>query len=132
MTSAPQPPSTKRTVGALLFPEFELLDIFGPLEMLGVLGDLGARILKVEEPERGDETRYWGPPFVRDTAAYFLSMNRNKESVALDLKSADDLELTRQFGRRTDAMRLEIPPKRMAGSIVISLNTVQLPITLME
>src|SRR5215218_3435542 len=51
-----------------------------------LLGDMGARVIKVEQPGRGDDTRAWGPPFVGDESAYFLSVNRNKESVALDLK----------------------------------------------
>jgi crotonobetainyl-CoA:carnitine CoA-transferase CaiB-like acyl-CoA transferase len=59
-----------------------------------MLGDLGARVVKVEVPERGDDTRGWGPPFVGEEGArestYFLSANRNKESIALDLKADDD------------------------------------------
>src|SRR5687768_12940024 len=51
-----------------------------------VLGDLGARIIKVEHPGKGDDTRHWGPPFVGRESAYFLSVNRNKESVTLDFK----------------------------------------------
>ena len=72
-----------------------------------ILGDLGARVIKVETPGTGDDTRGWGPPFVSgdDPAAnrestYFLSCNRNKESIALDLKSADGRDiLTRLIGR---------------------------------
>lgn len=57
-----------------------------------VLADLGADVVKVEHPERGDDTRHWGPPFAEGEAgaresAYFLSVNRNKRSVAADLKS---------------------------------------------
>ena len=54
-----------------------------------MLADMGARVIKVEQPETGDETRQWGPPFVGDdhVSTYFLACNRNKESIALDLKS---------------------------------------------
>jgi formyl-CoA transferase/CoA:oxalate CoA-transferase len=51
-----------------------------------VLGDLGARVIKIEHPVRGDDTRHWGPPFVGSESAYFLSINRNKESLTLDFK----------------------------------------------
>jgi len=51
------------------------------------LGDLGARVIKVEDAGAGDECRQWGPPFVGPDSAYFLGINRNKESVALDVKS---------------------------------------------
>lgn len=54
-----------------------------------VLGDLGARIIKVEHPERGDDTRHWGPPFLAGESSYFLSINRNKESVAIDFREPD-------------------------------------------
>ncbi|MGB2714862.1 MAG: CoA transferase [Vicinamibacterales bacterium] len=52
-----------------------------------LLGDMGARVIKIEHPERGDDTRGWGPPFQGSESAYFLSVNRNKESVTLDLKN---------------------------------------------
>lgn len=63
-----------------------------------MLGDLGARVVKVEHPEHGDDTRLWGPPFMGDgshrQSTYFLSVNRNKESITLNLKDpADRLRL---------------------------------------
>lgn len=51
-----------------------------------MLGDLGADVVKVEIPGRGDDTRHWGPPFVESESVYYLSVNRNKRSIALDLK----------------------------------------------
>jgi crotonobetainyl-CoA:carnitine CoA-transferase CaiB-like acyl-CoA transferase len=54
-----------------------------------VLSDLGARVIKIEHPVRGDDTRHWGPPFIGAESAYFLSINRNKESLTLDFKKAE-------------------------------------------
>jgi glutaryl-CoA transferase len=53
-----------------------------------LLGDMGARVIKVEQPGKGDDTRGWGPPFVGGESAYFLSINRNKESITLDFKKS--------------------------------------------
>lgn len=76
-----------------------------------MLGDLGARVIKIEAPLRGDDTRVWGPPFVDPSAGpaaaestYFLSVNRNKESVTLDLKAADDREVLLELVRRADVL----------------------------
>lgn len=60
-----------------------------------LLADAGARVVKVEEPGRGDETRRWGPPFVAGESAYFLALNRNKESMTLNLKSRDGRAIAR-------------------------------------
>ena len=51
------------------------------------LADMGARVIKIEHPGKGDDTRAWGPPFIGSESAYFLSINRNKESFTLDLKA---------------------------------------------
>lgn len=67
-----------------------------------VLGDLGARIVKVEQPGKGDDTRQWGPPFVGAESAYFLSINRNKESVTLDFKPAEGREILGRLLAKAD------------------------------
>ncbi len=54
-----------------------------------LLADMGARVIKVEQPGKGDDTRAWGPPFLEGESAYFLSINRNKESVTLDFKQPE-------------------------------------------
>ena len=73
-----------------------------------MLGDLGARVVKVEVPGRGDDTRGWGPPFVGEEDArestYFLSANRNKESIALDLKADGDRATLLELVDRADVL----------------------------
>jgi crotonobetainyl-CoA:carnitine CoA-transferase CaiB-like acyl-CoA transferase len=69
-----------------------------------MLGDLGARVIKVEAPGAGDDTRGWGPPFVGDESTYFLSANRNKESVTLNLKAPDDRGVLVELIRRADVL----------------------------
>ena len=54
-----------------------------------LLADMGARVIKVEQPGKGDDTRAWGPPFLQEESAYFLSINRNKESVTIDFKQTE-------------------------------------------
>src|SRR5829696_109194 len=58
-----------------------------------LLADMGARVIKVEHPGHGDDTRGWGPPFQGSESAYFLSVNRNKQSITLDLKNAAAREI---------------------------------------
>ena len=67
-----------------------------------LLGDLGADVIKVEHPAGGDETRQWGPPYAGGEAAYYLSINRNKRSLALDLKSAGGQAVLRRLAARAD------------------------------
>src|SRR4051794_28005531 len=69
-----------------------------------MLGDQGARVIKVETPDGGDDTRGWGPPFVDGVSTYFLSCNRNKESIALDLKSDDGRNVLTQLVQRADIL----------------------------
>ena len=68
------------------------------------LGDLGAEIVKVEQPGVGDDTRGWGPPFTGGESAYFLCVNRNKKSVTIDLKSADGAALVRRLAANADVL----------------------------
>src|SRR5215203_5720596 len=69
-----------------------------------VLGDLGADVLKVEHPERGDDTRHWGPPFSGGESAYFLSVNRNKRSIGVDLKDQEGLERVKKLAAGADVL----------------------------
>jgi crotonobetainyl-CoA:carnitine CoA-transferase CaiB-like acyl-CoA transferase len=73
-----------------------------------MLGDLGARVIKVESPNGGDESRSWGPPFVGPeddpVSTYFMSCNRNKESVTADLKSPEGKELLTRLVERADVL----------------------------
>lgn len=75
----------------------------GPFATM-TLADLGADVVKIEQPGTGDDTRQWGPPFQGDEAAYFLSVNRNKRSLAVDLKLTDGLALVRDLARRADVV----------------------------
>ncbi|MCV2489590.1 CoA transferase [Geodermatophilus sp. YIM 151500] len=92
-----------------------------------MLGDLGARVIKVESPGSGDDSRGWGPPFVwpggggagEDGAGdrestYFLSCNRNKESIALDLKADDDRAVLTDLVRRADVLMENFRPGTLA------------------
>jgi crotonobetainyl-CoA:carnitine CoA-transferase CaiB-like acyl-CoA transferase len=70
-----------------------------------MLGDLGARVIKVEQPGRGDDTRRWGPPFTANgESAYFLCVNRNKESMTLNLKSAEGRAILLELVKRADVL----------------------------
>src|SRR5207248_1443937 len=75
----------------------------GPLCTM-MLGDLGADVIKVEPPGRGDESRGWGPPFNGAESAYFLSANRNKRSMTLDLRTPEGQEVLRALVRRGDVL----------------------------
>jgi len=74
----------------------------GPLCTL-ILADLGAEVVKVEPPW-GDETRGWGPPFLKGESAYFLAVNRGKRSLALDLKTQEGQEVVRRLAREADIL----------------------------
>jgi crotonobetainyl-CoA:carnitine CoA-transferase CaiB-like acyl-CoA transferase len=77
------------------------------------LGDLGAELVKVEQPGVGDDTRGWGPPFVGGESAYFLCVNRNKKSVTIDLKSAEGVDLLRRLAKSADVLIENFRPGTM-------------------
>ena len=78
-----------------------------------LLGDLGADVVKVERPEVGDQSRKWGPPFLEGESAYYLSVNRNKRSIELDIKDARDLEVLHGLMANADVFISNLP--RMAS-----------------
>jgi crotonobetainyl-CoA:carnitine CoA-transferase CaiB-like acyl-CoA transferase len=67
-----------------------------------VLGDMGAEVVKVERPGRGDDARAWAPPYWGDESASFMAMNRNKKSIALDLKRGGGLDVLKRLIKRAD------------------------------
>src|SRR5438874_4663965 len=69
-----------------------------------LLGDLGAEVIKVERPGQGDETRTWGPPFAGALSAYYLSCNRNKKAIALDLGKPEGMHLFKELVRKSDVL----------------------------
>ena len=75
-----------------------------------LLGDLGADVIKIEQPGRGDDTRIWGPPFLDDAegnksdAAYFATCNRNKRSVSIDFSTPEGASLLQQLAQQADVV----------------------------
>src|SRR5215207_4810895 len=78
-----------------------------------LLGDMGADVIKIELPGSGDETRQWGPPFVNGESSYFMSINRNKRSVTLDLKSPPALDALRRLTQTADVLVENFRPGTM-------------------
>jgi crotonobetainyl-CoA:carnitine CoA-transferase CaiB-like acyl-CoA transferase len=88
-----------------------------------LLGDLGAEVIKVERPGSGDETRAWGPPFAGSLSAYYLSCNRNKRGIAVDLAKPEGLQLFQELVQKSDVVlenfraasgaRLGLSPERL-------------------
>ena len=75
----------------------------GPFSTM-ILADLGADVIKVEDTAGGDDTRHWGPPYHGEDAAYYHSVNRNKRSLAVDLKSADGIAVVRRLASSADVL----------------------------
>ena len=79
-----------------------------------LLGDMGARVIKIEQRGKGDDTRAWGPPFLEQESAYFLSINRNKESVTLDFKQPAGRELLERLIAKADVLVENFRPGTLA------------------
>lgn len=79
-----------------------------------LLADAGARVIKIEDPDGGDETRRWGPPFINGVSAYFLSVNRNKESLTLDLRSDEGRAVAARLVDRADVVLDNFLPRQRA------------------
>ncbi len=78
-----------------------------------ILGDQGAEVIKVERPDIGDDTRTWGPPFAGGESAYYLCCNRNKKSIAIDLKHPKGVELVRELAKVSDVLVENFTPGLM-------------------
>ena len=88
-------------------------DFAGPFCTM-ILSDLGAEVIKIERPGSGDETRAWGPPFVKGLSYYFLSLNRGKKSIALDLKTPAAQKIVRQLVQDSDILVESYRPGRLS------------------
>ena len=88
-------------------------DFAGPFCTM-ILSDLGAEVIKVEKPGFGDETRAWGPPFVKGLSYYFLSLNRGKKSITLDLQTPAAQKIVRQLVQDSDILVESYRPGRLA------------------
>jgi crotonobetainyl-CoA:carnitine CoA-transferase CaiB-like acyl-CoA transferase len=100
-----------RPLSGIVIADFSRV-LSGPLATM-LLGDLGAEVVKVEHPVGGDDTRHWGPPFVEDTTAYFLSANRNKRSIACDLRSDHGRKVALALADRADVLVENFRPGTM-------------------
>ena len=98
-------------LSGLLVADFSRI-LAGPYATM-LLADLGAEVVKVESPA-GDDTRTWSPPVREGVSTYYLGVNRNKRSVALDLKDADDLAAAHELARRADVLVENFKPGGLA------------------
>jgi len=78
------------------------------------LADMGARVIKIEHPDGGDDTRHWGPPFLNGESTYFLSINRNKQSVTLDFKTPRGRAVLDRLLSRADVLVENFRPGTLA------------------
>src|SRR4051794_37521310 len=107
-------PALARGAGFDLLAGVRVLDltgsIAGPYATL-LLADLGAEVIKIERAPAGDDTRAWGPPFLDGESLWFLSANRNKRSVTLDITQPDGLAVLHDLARKSDVVAINQPPR---------------------
>jgi formyl-CoA transferase/CoA:oxalate CoA-transferase len=89
-----------------------------------MLADMGAEVIKVEIPERGDDSRAWGPPFLKGESAYFMSVNRNKKSITLNLKKEKAIEIIHKLIKQSDILLENFRPGTME-KLNLSYNEVK-------
>lgn len=110
--SEPIPPGRRPPLDGVLVLDLSRV-LAGPLATM-LLADLGARVVKVEDPRGGDPTRSWAPPSFDGESAYFLSVNRRKESIALDLSRAEDAGIVRKLALLADVVVENFLPGTLA------------------
>jgi crotonobetainyl-CoA:carnitine CoA-transferase CaiB-like acyl-CoA transferase len=97
--------------------------VAGPVATL-LLADLGAEVVKIERPGTGDDSRAWGPPFLDGESLWFLSVNRNKQSVALDYAKPAGLAVLHELVRQCDVVVINQPP-RVSAKLGVDVATLQ-------
>jgi crotonobetainyl-CoA:carnitine CoA-transferase CaiB-like acyl-CoA transferase len=100
-------------LGGIVVADFSRV-LAGPLASM-FLGDLGATVIKVERPDVGDESRGWGPPYVGPMSTYYTSVNRNKQSLTLDLTDPGDASSARELAERADVLVENFLPGKLAA-----------------
>lgn len=90
-----------------------------------MLGDLGADVIKIEQPGQGDQSRGWGPPFVKGESTYFLSINRNKRSLTLNIKSEPGREILHKLIAGADVFVCNIPKESSRQRAGVDATTLQ-------
>ena len=89
-----------------------------------MLADMGAEVIKLEMPGRGDDSRAWGPPFKEGESAYFMSVNRNKKSMTLNLKQEKSIEIIHKLIKHSDILLENFRPGTMER-LKLSYNEVK-------
>jgi len=89
------------------------------------LGDLGAEIIKIENPKGGDDTRAWGPPFLGTESAYYLGINRNKKSICLDIKTKEGFKILKDLIKKSDFKKLDSLLKKLPKNLPLKIKKIE-------